>query len=196
MMSFLKGAIEIAPSIFVFNDVIKNTEEIIKTSLKKAENGEMYEAVIRSDDDVFSGDLVVEKNIRDTLIVNLPPSFSEDVSLWLLSQKIWQYGNEYAKYHDVAFSNMEHPQFLLYPRGRGFYKSHVDSHPNSPRIFSAVLYLNEVEVGGETYFEKFDVSINPEPGKMILFPANFVYRHGSNIPLSGDKYCIVTWFNP
>jgi prolyl 4-hydroxylase len=59
---------------------------------------------------------------------------------------------------------------------------------------SAILYLNDVEEGGGTWFDKFDLMINPEAGKLLLFPSNFPYTHQAMPPLSGQKYILVTWF--
>ena len=98
--------------------------------------------------------------------------------------------------NDAPFSNMEYLQLLHYSTGEGFYKPHADSGPGAQRIFSALLYLNDVEEGGETYFEKFDVKIKPKAGRLALFPSNYVYGHEARPPKSNDKFVIVTWFNP
>jgi Rps23 Pro-64 3,4-dihydroxylase Tpa1-like proline 4-hydroxylase len=89
---------------------------------------------------------------------------------------------------------MEKISMLEYLAGDGFYKPHYDFGPETPRSMSAVLYLNDVEEGGETYFDKLDLSIAPKAGRLILFPSNIPYSHEARNPVSGNKYVLVTWF--
>ena len=91
---------------------------------------------------------------------------------------------------------MESVQLLHYKEGTGFYKSHWDAGPGMHRVFSALLYLNDVEDGGETYFTKFNKSIEPKAGRLALFPANYVFEHEARTPTKGSKFVAVTWFNP
>ena len=91
---------------------------------------------------------------------------------------------------------MESLQLLHYSTEEGFYRPHADSGPGMQRIFSAVLYLNDVNEGGETYFNNFDVSVSPKSGRLVMFPANFMYTHEARTPISNDKFALVTWFNP
>ena len=55
----------------------------------------------------------------------------------------------------------------------------LDGKPNycSERDYAGVLYLNTDYEGGKTYFEEFDNVIEPEVGKLVLFPAGLEYRH-------------------
>ena len=187
----MDNCVEIGPSIFIFDNFIDNSEEIISAALKKAEDDGIYSATIIDKDSN-----IVKKEVRNTLIVDISPNFFNDVIWWLLAQKIWKCGDEYGKHHKVGFSGMENPQFLYYPQNEGFYEVHVDSDITIPRVFSSVLYLNDVEVGGETYFNKFDIAIKPVAGRLLMFPSNFAYSHGAKVPESGAKYCVVTWFTP
>jgi predicted 2-oxoglutarate/Fe(II)-dependent dioxygenase YbiX len=191
-MSLIKNAEEIGPGIYLFENVIDNQEELIYHAKQRATSGALYEAEIYSS----LQEQILNKEIRNTKIVEISPVYKNNAMWWILSQKIWEYGNEYAMFHNISFSDMEHPQFLYYQKNQGFYSPHVDSASSKPRIISAVLYLNNVEEGGETYFEKFDVSVKPKSGRMILFPSNFVYIHGAKVPKSDDKYAVVTWFTP
>ena len=181
---------EIAPCILLIKDAINNSKEIISKALDQPKN-KFSSAKIYSSE---NADLQVKK--RNTSVVDISPAYQNDIFWWSLAQKMWQYGDEYGQRYKIGFSAMENPQFLFYKKDEGFYKSHIDSDVYSPRIFSSVLYLNDVEEGGETYFDNFDLSVSPRAGSLIIFPANFSYRHGSNIPKSDDKFAIATWFNP
>jgi len=186
----LKDGVEVAPGIFVYDDVIDNSQELIDFALSDPEKWR--------DSRVGAGtsEGVVNKEIRNTRILDVPATFSNDIKWFEVSQIVWSYANRYGMEHDAAFSNMEYLQLLHYSTEDGFYKPHADSGPGMQRIFSAVLYLNDVDDGGETYFSNFDVSVSPRAGRLTIFPANFMYIHEARTPKSSDKFALVTWFTP
>jgi hypothetical protein len=186
----LKDGLEVAPGIFVYDDVIDNSQELIDFALSDPEKWR--------DSRIGAGTVEgeVNKEIRNTRILDVPATYANDIKWFEVSQIVWSYANKYGMDHDAAFSNMEHLQLLHYSTDEGFYKPHADSGPGMQRIFSAVLYLNDVEDGGETYFNSFDVSVSPKAGRLTIFPANFMYKHEARTPKSNDKFALVTWFNP
>lgn len=183
-----KDGEEVSPGIFVYDNVINNSQELIDLSLSDPEKWR--------DSRVGNASGVVNNEIRNTRVLDVPATFSNDIKWFEVSQIVWSYANLYGIYHDAAFANMEYLQLLHYSTEEGFYKSHADSGPGMQRIFSAVLYLNDVEHGGETYFNNFNIFVKPKAGRLILFPANYVYRHEAKTPKSNDKFALVTWFNP
>jgi len=80
-------------------------------------------------------------------------------------------------------------------RPGSFYKEHIDGWTASHRQVSAVLYLNDVKEGGETYFPRQKISVKPRAGGIVFFPSNYCYLHEARAPISETKYCIVTWFH-
>jgi hypothetical protein len=60
-------------------------------------------------------------------------------------------------------------------------------------MMQAILYLNDVEEGGETEFLYFSKRVKPKQGTLLLFPASFTHTHRGNPPLSGTKYIMNTW---
>lgn len=79
-----------------------------------------------------------------------------------------------------------------YHKGDGYFKKHADqSHgPTSTRQYGVLIYLNDVEEGGETNFDEIFCKIKPEKGKLLIFPCNFLYNHCGEVPISGDKYAV------
>lgn len=61
------------------------------------------------------------------------------------------------------------------------------------RVFAWILYLNDVEDGGETEFLYQSLRFKPKAGTFILFPAYFTHTHRGNPPLSGEKYIATGW---
>lgn len=183
----IKNHTELAPGIFVYDDVINNSKELIDLALSSDENWEDSRVGERRE---------LSTEIRKSRVIPIPAIFSNDIKWFEVAQIIWHHANEYGFHHEIGFSNMEYLQLLHYQSGDGYYKPHSDSGPGLNRIFSAVLYLNEVVEGGETYFNKFDILVKPKPGRLIIFPANYIYIHEARPPISNDKFAIVTWFNP
>lgn len=176
---------EIAPCIFLYENVLNNSEELIDLAFK--ENNWSKAKIGKKN--------LVDSSVREVETHYIAPIFKNDKRWFELSQTIWGYGNEYGVANNIGFSNMEHPEFLWYKPSEGFYKEHADQGPGNFRIFSAVLYLNDVEDGGETYFRKFDVGVKPKKNRLVIFPANYAYVHEARRTTNSDKFVVVTWFN-
>jgi len=61
------------------------------------------------------------------------------------------------------------------------------------RIFLFLIYLNDVEEGGETDFYYQNKSIKPKAGSMVIAPCGFTHTHRGNVPVSSDKYVLASW---
>jgi hypothetical protein len=78
----------------------------------------------------------------------------------------------------------------------GYHVWHCEHDGNlgfNDRILSWILYLNDVEEGGETEFLYQSLRFKPKAGTFILFPAHFTHTHRGNPPLSGVKYIATGW---
>lgn len=135
--------------------------------------------------------------VRSTKNGPIAPAFHNDVDVtWMeLCRILWKFGDAYGKHYNLAFSRMEEPSLLHYQAQVDFYQPHIDDGPDHPRIFSSVLYLNDVQEGGETRFNDCGFSVSPKAGRLVMFPATHPFRHEAISPVSGDKYAVVTWFD-
>jgi hypothetical protein len=61
------------------------------------------------------------------------------------------------------------------------------------RLMMVILYLNDVEEGGETEFLYQRKRVKPKTGTMVICPASYTHTHRGNPPLTGDKYIMNTW---
>lgn len=88
-------------------------------------------------------------------------------------------------------------QMQRYSKGEGYYREHVDGDPRmcADRVLALVVYLNDVDEGGETYFPWQQISVRPKAGRVVVFPANWMYPHEAKVPISGDKYMISTFIS-
>jgi len=61
------------------------------------------------------------------------------------------------------------------------------------RIMVSMLYLNDVEEGGETEFLFQSQRFKPKEGTFLIFPGTYTHMHRGNPPLSGEKYIVTSW---
>jgi|TARA_Y200000002_G_scaffold368021_1_gene360636 hypothetical protein len=93
----------------------------------------------------------------------------------------------FEEYRVKYYNNNGHDQF----------KDHVDvgDHNSARRFLVMFLYLNTVEVGGQTMFPRLGESISPQTGRVLMFPANWQYRHAGLPPESDNKYIVGTYLH-
>ena len=63
------------------------------------------------------------------------------------------------------------------------------------RFLTYMIYLNDIEEGGETEFFYQKRVIKPRAGDMLVWPAGFTHLHRGNKPLKETKYAITTWMD-
>jgi len=77
-----------------------------------------------------------------------------------------------------------------------YYHWHVDSGPGEfmARQLVAIWYLNDVAApGGATEFALQEVAVQPEQGKLVLFPPFWTHIHRAATVEKSVKYIATTW---
>lgn len=79
--------------------------------------------------------------------------------------------------------------------GGGYHLWHFenDERAKGSRLLAWILYLNDVEEGGETEFLYYPKRIKPKAGTLILWPAGYTHAHRGNPPMSNAKYIVTGW---
>ncbi|MGE7906449.1 2OG-Fe(II) oxygenase [Peribacillus sp. NPDC094092] len=96
-------------------------------------------------------------------------------------------------------------QILKYTPGQE-YKAHFDFFTSSSiaaknnRISTIIMYLNDVEHGGETFFPKLNFSVSPRKGMAVYFEyfysdknLNELTLHGGAPVITGEKWVATQW---
>jgi len=96
----------------------------------------------------------------------------------------------------------ETPQLLRYYPG-GHYIGHADSQnlngdtqmweKKMDRDLSLLIYLNNAFDGGEVFFKKFNFSLRPKAGMLVMFPSDSRYMHEAQTITQGVRYAVVSW---
>jgi hypothetical protein len=118
--------------------------------------------------------------------------FKNDSCVHEMNKVVWRLMDEYAKKWDFPFIDIEPISVQRYQIGQ-FYKPHCDSGPTLQRVVSALVYLNNVDGGGETEFTHFDYKVSPRAGRVVIFPSNYIYTHRAIAPENGVKYAAAYW---
>ena len=106
---------------------------------------------------------------------------------------------------NIPVEHGEGLQMLNYKIGQE-YKPHVDyfssanKSVSNPRISTLIIYLNEVEEGGETIFPNLDFSVTPQKGMAVYFEyfyddhaLNALTLHAGNPVINGEKWVATEW---
>ncbi|WP_084028912.1 2OG-Fe(II) oxygenase [Bacillus sp. J33] len=173
------------PLIVILGNVLSDEEcdELIRLSkdrLHRSKIGNSREVdELRTSSSTFfnegENEVVAKIEKRISRIMNIPAEHGE--GLQILNYKI---GQEYKAHFDF-FS----------PSSRA---------ASNPRISTLVMYLNDVEQGGETYFPKLNFSVSPQKGMAVYFEyfyndqnLNDLTLHGGAPVIIGDKWAATQW---
>ena len=143
----------------------------------------------KKDDDAFFG--------HNEEFVNLQlagPMYKE------FNETFWKiYNEQYAPNFAVLSESGVHNNFSFKvqktPIGGGYHIWHYESsdRQNCHRLLTWMVYLNDVEEGGETEFLYQHLRIKPKQGTLVIWPAAFTHTHRGNPPLSNEKYIVTGW---
>jgi hypothetical protein len=75
-----------------------------------------------------------------------------------------------------------------------FLNEHYDAIQSNSLSHALVLYLNDDYIGGELYFNKFNLEIKPPVKSLIKFPSTEDYKHGIRVVGDGPTRFVLTSF--
>jgi|APCry1669192269_1035402.scaffolds.fasta_scaffold02950_5 prolyl 4-hydroxylase len=154
---------------------------------------------------IINSDLVFEKSQinRPDKIQNVRDSYTyRDINGQFNHVKSYVVPKLIELMPNVDFNKSEPIQIQKYSTGQQ-YLSHVDYFDKPvDRIATAIIYLNDDFIGGETMFTRLNIKVKPMQGSMLFFyygyehkSANLSTEHASLPIISGTKQIITVWFN-
>ncbi|MBN6885873.1 prolyl 4-hydroxylase [Cytobacillus horneckiae] len=173
------------PLIVILDNVLSDEEcnELIKMSKDKMERSKI--GVIREVNQIRTSEgMFFQENENDTIIK--------------IEKRISSIMNIPVEHGDGI-------QILKYTPGQE-YKAHFDFFSSTNRasinnrISTIVIYLNDVEHGGETFFPKLNFSVSPKKGMAVYFEyfyndkeLNEQTLHGGAPVIAGEKWVATQW---
>jgi len=97
---------------------------------------------------------------------------------------------------NININQINDISILKYEEG-GFYKIHHDSFFQQPRELSFIFLLNNDYEGGSLNFynpcKEHITTVDVKPGRLIMWPSNFLFQHKVETVTKGTRYSIVAW---
>jgi len=161
---------------------------------------------LKSQNLVFRGDFPLGQvsDERISLINSALASLNPPQEREFLWGQIHSYCLQYMQSYPEAFGpNIEQRSVLMVenammqetrPSG-GFHPWHYEATDMATqgRFLTWILYLNDIDEGGETEFLYQRKRLSPKTGTLVVWPTGFTHTHRGNPPLKDTKYIITGW---
>ena len=132
--------------------------------------------------------------------INLHEDWKEYVNI--LYTSLDRYIKKYADEHNITHNwpeqyGWEQIRFKKYEvNDKDEFKEHVDvmDYASAKRFLVFFLYLNDNKEGFTTFTE-YDTIIQPESGKLLMFPPLWTHKHTATKPKETPKYIIGSYLH-
>ncbi len=129
------------------------------------------------------------------------PKLCNDINKNLYNKLLIPYINKYttALYRDRTVEYINGTIILQKTEPGGGYHQWHDENCNwtfRNRMFAWMIYLNDIEHGGETEFLYQKTRFKPKRNVGFIWPGGFTHTHRGNPPLSETKYILTGWIVP
>lgn len=173
-------------------ELIKVYEDSVELNYAISRKDMGKEKIYQDNNLVFVGS---KTHVKDDIFFDaVQPPVQQFVNL------AWTSYEEYAKKYGVLTSLASHRfydsiKIQKTKPSEGYHVWHCehDNRNNGSRLLLVMVYLNDVEEGGETEFLYQSRRVKPKQGTMVICPSSFTHTHRGNPPLTGDKYMINGW---
>jgi len=156
--------------------------------------------------DQYSGEIITKTEYRTCKLGDITsdvyPDFQKLKSR--LSELVFRDQNTQESFNLLKYD----PGDLVVPHVDGY--NFIDSEFNGEqkpemlqRVMTTIVYLNDIDSGGETYFPKLDVTIQPRRGRMVIWHncgSDARRQHPDSVhqgftPLTETKYVLSVFWN-
>ena len=124
----------------------------------------------------------------------------QEIGDWVNNEIIESWQIKYPIVDSGQYSGLYNAQTKMQKTrpGEGYHNWHFEggSTPyDRTSILAWMVYLNDVEEGGETEFLYQGIRVSPVKGRFVCWPAGWTHVHRGNPPLKQTKYAITGWIN-
>lgn len=183
---------EIKPGSFIYEKQKALAGDVCAEMINRFENHPDDQYPGRIGQQAITDDAV--KRSTDLVVSNKPHWKDIDRQLFSsLDRALYELGQTYpyfqGPFKDTGYS-------IQKTASGEFYDWHIDggSHEFSQRQLVAIWYLNTTaQPGGATEFRFQETEVQPQQGKLVLFPPFWTHEHRGQTLQQGLKYIATTW---
>ena len=126
------------------------------------------------------------------------PDLAIDIKNCLMNKALIHYVNKYPYLSSLPKWTNGCSILQKTSPSEGYHEWHCENsgYYESARAVVWMIYLNDVEEGGETEFLYQRKRMKPKRNTALLWPGSWTHLHRGNPPLKSDKYVITGWFTP
>jgi hypothetical protein len=181
--SWIMNPLSICDELIAYFELNKNKQKKGVTS-----GGENLESKNSTDITIQPKDIKLPGNeIFEKYFDNLFYCYKEYVNEW-------PFLTTFAENLQIGSFNLQR-----YKSGQHFQTTHTERSSLSSlhRIFAWMTYLNDVDIkdGGSTFFNHYDLDIQPKKGLTLIWPAEWTHAHKGNLLKADSKYIITGWLH-
>ena len=103
------------------------------------------------------------------------------------------------KHHMPLLIDTENVHLKKYrANNEDIFKNHCDviqTGPTSKRFLVFIMYLSDVEEGGETSIPRYNIKCKPKAGRLLMFPPYWTHPHQGEKVIKGTKYIMMTYLH-
>ena len=149
----------------------------------------------------------IDENIKKTTDITIKPNSLKEKNFEIfniyfnyLNQCFLDYREEFP-YLKAMIKKINIGSFNIqkYEKGDHFSKVHSERTDVATmhRLFAWMTYLNDVNEsdGGTTDFDYYQLKVQPQRGKTLIWPAEWTHAHSGSVLKGGEKYIITGWID-
>ncbi len=151
-----------------------DTDSALTSDYRTSETADLHD---------FPAELILDLDEKLEDLMELDPFLGEALQAQKYSP------GQYYKEHWDFFPPRSKKQYQVYCEWMG------------QRTWTTMIYLNDVEEGGETYFKRLNLKVRPEQGLLLAWnnlyqngKPNYKTMHEALAPVKGTKYVITKWW--
>jgi hypothetical protein len=179
---------------FMPNEMINNYIDYFNRCEK---HGAIY---FRKEDEILASDGAVDTIKGSSGVLNhtidVPMTYTNKPFIDLFFNEVYPiYNQKYSYLKSLASHTILDVKIQKTKIGGGYHTWHCENAEMKARnrILAFMVYLNDVNEGGETEFLYQKCRFKPEKNTLLVWPSQFTHIHRGNPPLSNDKYIITGW---
>jgi hypothetical protein len=172
--------------IKAFEDIHKNGGSYTRQKSERTSKGHKADSAINGLDVLYNA---VHGDVQEILLLTL----NKHVTKYVEDFETGMFGvTEVGEQFPMGPAGVK-LQKTLPSEGYHIWHSENSTRDTTNRFIFWILYLNDIDEGGETEFIHLSERVLPKAGRLVIAPAGWTHAHRGNPPLTEAKYVATGW---